>query len=321
MIPIHFFSNSRLCPGISFSARPNTRTFAIMMRFVFIVTCIIGLVSCEKDIDFDLKQEPNVLVVEGDIETGLPPRIVLTRSFGYFNQLSPALLANVFVRGANVTISNGTRIHTLKEYRDSLAPGISFYYYSIDSANLSTAFVGEEQTSYSLTIVAEGKTYQSSTTIPRLAVYPDSVFFKPVPQNSDTTLRSINVRISEPPGLGNYIRYYTKRNSEPMYSGFNSVFSDEVVDGTTFTFQLEPGVDRNDPPPFGENFFKTGDTLVLKYANIDRDTYRFWNTWEFSQQSIGNPFAQPNTVIGNISNGALGAFCGYATWYRSFIVQ
>jgi len=292
-----------------------------MKRALFMFILVAGLFSCEKNIDFTLKQEPNALVVEGEIETGMPPRIILTRSFGFFNQLSPALLATLFVRNAVVTVSNGTRTHTLREYRDSLAPGINFYYYSIDSASLSTAFVGEEQTAYSLTIVTDGKTYQSSTTIPRLAVYPDSVFFKPIPQNSDTTLRSINVRISEPAGLGNYIRYYTKRNNEPMYPGFNSVFSDEVVDGTTFTFQLEPGVDRNDPPPFGENFFKTGDTLILKYANINRNTYQFWNTWEFSQQSIGNPFAQPNTVIGNISNGALGAFCGYATWQRTFIVQ
>jgi hypothetical protein len=100
-----------------------------------------------------------------------------------------------------------------------------------------------------------------------------------------------------------------------------SVFNDDIVDGTTYTVQVEPGINRNDPPEFEENFFKKSDTVTLKICNIDRATYNFWNTWEFAQQSIGNPFSQPNKVIGNISNGALGAFCGYASWYKTIVVE
>jgi hypothetical protein len=37
---------------------------------------------------------------------------------------------------------------------------------------------------------------------------------------------------------------------------------------------------------------------------------------EFAYQSIGNPFASPNKVLGNISNGGLGAFCGYASDFK-----
>ena len=51
-----------------------------------------------------------------------------------------------------------------------------------------------------------------------------------------------------------------------------------------------------------------GDTVTFKFCNIDKATYTFWSSWEFAYQSIGNPFAQPNKVVGNISNGALGAF-------------
>jgi hypothetical protein len=41
---------------------------------------------------------------------------------------------------------------------------------------------------------------------------------------------------------------------------------------------------------------------------------------EFAYQSIGNPFASPNKVLGNVSNGALGAFCGYAAFYKTIII-
>jgi len=128
-------------------------------------------------------------------------------------------------------------------------------------------------------------------------------------------------RVTDPPGLGNYVRYFTKKNSGIFLPGFNSVFNDEVVENTTYQGQVDPGVDRNNPPERGENFFVKGDTVTFKLSNIDKATYKFWNTWEFEQQSIGNPFSQPGKVIGNISNGALGAFCGYANWFGTLIAR
>jgi len=94
-----------------------------------------------------------------------------------------------------------------------------------------------------------------------------------------------------------------------------------VIDETTYTVQVQQGIDRNANFNLDSNYFKKSDTVTLKFCNIDRATYYFWNTWEFANQSIGNPFSQPGKVLGNISNGALGAFCGYAAWYRTEIVK
>lgn len=126
------------------------------------------------------------------------------------------------------------------------------------------------------------------------------------------------VRATDPPGRGNYYRYFTRQNSGAFLAAEN-VFDDQVIDGTTYSLQFPPGIDRNDPVDRDDNFFFKGDTVTLKFCSIDRNTYRFWNTWEFARQSIGNPFAQPNKVLGNISNGALGAFCGYAAGYRTLV--
>ena len=291
-----------------------------MNKLVFVLFALIFL-SCEKNINFDLKESPNVLVVDAQIENDKPPTVVLTKSFSYFSQIDPQLLAQSFVHNADVFISNGVLTHKLKEYTYPLAPGYSTYVYSIDSSSLQTAFLGTFNTSYALKIVSEGVEYNSSTMIPALATFPDSVYFKQAPFIPDTNKRNMYVKAHDPVGLGNYVRYFTKRNSNPFWPGQASVFSDEVIDGTTYDVAFPQGIDRNDPPKADSNFYNRGDTVTLKFCNIDKATYTFWSTWEFAYQSIGNPFAQPNKVLGNISNGALGIFCGYAAWYRQEIVK
>jgi Domain of unknown function (DUF4249) len=292
-----------------------------MKTFYILLFTAVFLSSCEKNIDFNLKNADDVLVVDAQIENGVAPTVVLTKSFDYFSNISPQLLAGSFIRNADVTISNGTLTHKLKEYTIPLGGGYAAYYYSIDSANLATAFVGQFNKEYTLTIKAEGKEYNSKTTIPLLTKFPDSLWFKKAPLNIDTNKRVLMTRATDPPGLGNYIRYFTKKNREGFLPGDNSVFDDAVIDGTTYEIQVDPGVDRNNRISADSNFFRRGDTVTLKLCNIDKATYTFWNTWEFAQQSIGNPFSQPNKVIGNINNGALGAFCGYAAWYKTIIAK
>lgn len=291
-----------------------------MYRLFFAIAFFL-LTSCEKNIDFKLDESSPTLVVEAEIENGKPPRVILTKSVPFFSQISPEILINSFVHDAEVYISNGSLTHRLKEYILPLAPGISISYYGIDTSSLNTAFNGELNTSYQLRIISAGKEYLANTRISGLNISIDSVYFKQAPQNPDTNKRVMFARVTDPKGLGNYLRYYTKKNNQPFFPPSNSVFSDEVIDGTTYTVQLEQGIDRNNPPEPGENFFYKSDTVTLKLCNIDKSTYTFWNTWEFAGQAIGNPFSQPNKVIGNISNGALGAFCGYAVSYKTIIVQ
>ncbi|MGG9962614.1 DUF4249 domain-containing protein [Ferruginibacter sp. SUN106] len=292
-----------------------------MKTILILFSTILFLSSCEKNIDFNLKNADDLLVVDAQIENGQPPTVVLTKSFDYFSSISAQLLANSFVHNADVTISNGTLTHKLREYPLPLGGGYTAYYYTLDSANLTTAFVGEFNKQYTLNIKAEGKEYTAKTNIPVLAKYPDSLWFKRAPLNPDTNKRVLMSKTTDPPGLGNYIRYFTKKNKGSFLPGENSVFDDAVIDGSTYEIQVDPGIDRNNRISADSNFFRKGDTVTVKLCNIDKATYTFWSTWEFAQQSIGNPFSQPNKVLGNINNGALGVFSGYAAWYRTVIAQ
>jgi hypothetical protein len=289
------------------------------MRYGFFILMAVIFSSCEKNVDLNLKAAEPLLVVDAQIESANAPVVVLTKSLGYFNKISPDILAYSFVRNAEVFISNGTVTHKLKEYAVPLAQGYTAYFYSNDILNPTTAFVGAYNTTYTLKVIAEGKEYSSTTKILNNAFSLDSIWTKPAPVATDTLKRLFYIKTTDPSGLGNSGRYFTKKNSEPFLAGENSVFDDQIVDGTTLSSIVPPGVDRNNKKLGDDILFSKGDTITMKYCNIDRATYNFWNTWEFAFQSIGNPFAQPNKVLGNISNGALGAFCGYAVQLKTII--
>ena len=291
------------------------------MNKLFFVLFVTIILSCEKDINFDLKGSPDLVVVEAVIENDKAPTVILTKSFSYFSNISPQILEQSFVHHADVFISNGTLTHKLKEYSYTPIPGYTAYVYQVDSASLSTSFSGAFNTTYTLKILAEGKEYNATTRIPALATFPDSVYFKQAPFIPDSNKRRMFVKATDPLGLGNYVRYFTQRNSGAFLPGRASVYSDEVIDGTTYDVSFPQGIDRNFPLEPDSNFYNRGDTVTLKFCNIDKASYTFWSTWEFAYQSIGNPFSQPNKVLGNISNGALGVFCGYAAWYRRKIVE
>lgn len=291
-----------------------------MKKWIGIFCLATTFIACEKKVNFIPEEQPAKLVVDAQIESGTAPTVVLTTSLSYFSSISASLLANTFVHNAVVTITNGTGTNTLKEYSINIGGGYKLYYYTSDSS-LTNQFKGEFGKTYNLQIISNGQTYTSTTQIPVLAKKIDSLWWKKSPNNPDTTRAILMCRATDPAGYGNYIRYFSKVNRGDYLPGSNSVFDDQIVDGTTYDIQIDQGIDRNNPPSNDEaGYFHRGDTITIKNCNIDKATYTFWNTWEFAQQAVGNPFSSPNKVIGNISNGALGAFCGYAVQKKSLII-
>ena len=291
------------------------------MRKIYFLILVLLLTACEKKINFEPKSGAPSLVVEGIVESGQPPLVILSRSVDYFSKITPEILAASFVRNADMFISNGTVTHKLKEYRIADTSGYDLYYYSIDSSNLATAFVGEFNKKYQLRIVTNGVEYIAETMLPALTKTIDSLWWKPAPGNPDTNKVVLMSRVTDPPGFGNYIRFFTKDNRTPeFHPGFASVFDDQIVDGTTYSIEVERGVNRNQKfDAMNYSFFERGDTVTVKFTNIDRATFDFWRTMEFSYQSIGNPFSSPTKVLGNVK-GALGYFGGYAVQYKSIII-
>jgi hypothetical protein len=291
-----------------------------MKLYLVIIICVsIFLSGCEKNIEIKSPDAEQILVVEATIENNEYPVVILSKSLNYFGNINPTILSNSFVSNAVITISNGTLTHQLKEYIVAVNANYSVRFYTVNPLNISTAFKGAFNKNYTLNITAEGKSYNAATTIPTITRRIDSLYVR----NNDSIWRKLVIKAYDPPGLGDYIRFFTKRNSEPFLPGSTSVFDDAFIDGTSYTIDVDRSNDRNGPRPDGEfsSYFKKGDTASIKICNIDKNTYDFWRTMEYTYQSIGNPFASPIKVLSNIKGApALGYFGGYASQIKTLII-
>lgn len=291
------------------------------MKYLGLFVCLILLFGCEKDINIQPEIQEPLLVVDGMIESNQPPMIILSKSLNYFGTFNTDLLQSSLVKNAKVTLNNGSKTVALKEYTVPVGGVFSINYFTTDSSNPASNMVGQVGKTYLLTIDYGGKRYEAKTVIPVSKKSLDSIWWKPAPKNDDTMKVVLMGRFTDPAGYGDYVRYFTKVNSGPYLPGINSVFDDNVIDGTTYDFQIDQGVNRNDiPNQENYGYFLRGDTTTIKFCRIDRSSFDFWRTLEFSYQSTGNPFSTPTKVMGNVSNGALGAFCGYSVLLRSLVI-
>jgi hypothetical protein len=271
------------------------------MRYLIILLLCLLVGSCEKDITIQLDPSLSRLVVDATIENGRPPMVFLSKSLDYFSKIDPAVLSSSFVHNAKVRISDGSTDVLLKEDSIKNSTGTKIYFYTI--AGQSLPFLGKLKSSYSITIEADGKVYNAK-----------------VPLAKDSNRVKVVVRATDKPGLGDYIRFFTKVGQQPFLPGFNSVFDDQVIDGQQYTIPVDKGFDKNAQFSDSTSYFKRGDTVMIKVCNIDKQTYDFWRTSEFNFQSVGNPFSSPIRILSNINNDALGYFGGYGCQYKTIII-
>jgi len=294
--------------------------------FLLPLVVIVCLFACEKEVKIKIKTGDPKLVVEGQIETDNYPFVILTKSIGYFSKIDLATLENSFVHGAVVKVSDGISTITLREYGiDTGFNGANkFYFYSIDTSDFNALnFRGVAERYYKLTVETEGKLYESTTKIPNIRPI-DSLWFRPA--GEDTPVDSavfLMMKFKDPDTISNYYRYFTQRNDELFFSPVNSVFNDEVINGTTIdSVIVYAGFDRSKDPNLDSlGYFFMGDTVTLRWCATDKGAYDFFNTYEYSTGTIGNPFASPVNVISNISNGALGVWAGYGVCYRGIRIR
>jgi len=290
--------------------------------FSLVFFMVITLVACEKEVHINLGSVPPAVVVDGTIETNLPPYVFLTSTISFFSQIDLTTVQNSFLHGADIKVSDGSKTITLREYTIDTGINSKFYVYTIDTADLSNIILGQVGKFYTLTITYNGKTYTSVTKIPN-PKGPDSLWFAaPALADSKTPANAIQLfaNYTDPDTPGNYVRYFTKINSGQFFPC--GIFSDEVVNGKRVAnIGLFAGYNNSiDANGDSLRYFYPGDTVTLKWSEIDKSVYTFWNTAQFAASAAGNPFASPINVQSNVSNGALGVWAGYGSIDTTMIV-
>lgn len=282
------------------------------------VIFLLVLMSCQKEIDIELPVPDASYVVEGYVENGQFPVVVLTRNSGYFDPVDSTTLQKLFITDAKVYVSDGVTTEQLTlNYSNLFTQTWPLIYYVGDS------IVGQPGRIYTLTIEVEGKTITGKTTIPNPKAL-DSLWWKPEPVAD--SLGYIWATISDNGAEKNYYRIFSKRMGRdnhfiPLYG---SVYDDIYFNGKTLDFSMLRGNDamQDDSaysdPEFG--YYTKNDTVIIRFCSIDREHYDFWRTAEQEMAAGGNPFANPVPIRHNVQ-GALGVFGGYGTWYDTLIIK
>lgn len=286
-----------------------------MKYYLTLFLLILVFISCEKEITVDLPNPEEKIVVEGHIEPGSFPYVLLSVNAAYFAPTDLNAYQQYLVKNAVVTITDGTVTDTLHE----LIPGYGYFY----AAKSLTGTIGK---TYSISISAKGKTIYGNTSI-TVPVPLDSLWFKTIPGND--SLGYLYAHLSEPAGPGNYYRIFAKRmgKDDDFIPPFGSVFDDKFIDGQSFEFSFSRGSEPNSTKPDDNNeeegYFKAGDTVIVKFCTLDKEGFEFYRSFETELYSNGNPFAAPSNIKSNLKpdKNVLGVFCGYGVWTDTLILK
>ena len=283
------------------------------IKILQVIPLLLLGISCTKPITIDTGDFDKKLVIEGYIENGDYPWVMLTKNLPFFGTITPDKFDEVFINkdDAVVIVSDGLISDTLEYEIDPLMlqgkmvwPPVRFKGHKIK---------GEVGKKYYLTVIHEGQEYTATTSI-STPYRADTIWF--VLEPKEDSLGYIHTIIHDNPDEINYYRYYTKRLGKDHYytPGLMSIWDDRYFNGMDFEFILWRG--RGIEMNYGEDdpedtFFKLGDTVSIKSCMMDHDSYWFWKTLG-SRETLSNIY--PKGV-------ALGVWCGYGVEFHTFVCE
>lgn len=312
-----------------------------MKKIVYLLSVLFFISSCTKEVVIDIPGFEEQMVVDGRIETGQPPLVLLSKSKDIYAPTDLNAFLSSFISGAQVTVSNGTTTVQLVEIcTDNLPVGSEVFVsqlLGIPVADLASVKIcgytsldplifGEIGKTYDLTINFEGKTYGASTKI-EIPVPLDLTYWKP--DGSNTNYGYSWATLSDPVGQYDAYMWEVKRinqdvNGDPLDANFQKpfspVFDDEFFDGLTFDFFFDnPSAYGDTIPEDAHGLFTLGDTLVIKFSKIDKAVFEFLEKKEVQLVTAGNPFATPTNIPNNLSGGALGIWAGFSPVFDTLV--
>lgn len=287
-----------------------------IISYILLLFSIL-LFSCEEVIEVKLPNPEPKLVVEGEINSGLPAIVNLSFNMNYFDVIDSSIISKTFINDTNaiVVVSDGTITDTLQ-----ILPITKFPY----SAYVGTRILGEYGKSYTLNIDYLGKSYYAETNIPENAPQLSRVWFESDRENDSIgtisysffdEISARNYYMCTSLSIGEQWWYYQPSLGMPIFddqffngdSTFVTLF--RAYEGNQFFY---PDID-SDEDWDSIVYFKRGNNVSLRLSTMDQDFYRWWNSLYRANFTGSNPYSNPSSILTNIKGDpALGVWGGYA---------
>jgi len=265
-----------------------------MKNFIIGISLFTGacFFSCKKVITVNLNNASPQVVIVGEV-TNLPGpyqlSITSTVNFSATNTFPP-------VSGAFVTIGDNTGFY------DTLTEGPAGVY------STHSSWQGQPGNTYTLSIVAGGKTFTAVSTMPQ-PVPLDSVDFQQDARGRNSDVIEAIPYFQDPAGIANYYQFTETINDTPLNKIF--VFDDQYSDGKYISVPL-----------FDDSVhLKIGDKLNFSMYCIDKNVFQYFS--ELQQLLEANPFneATPANPDTNIKGGGLGYFSAHTVEVKQATVH
>lgn len=262
---------------------------------------VIMVISCNND---NFSTEINVeskIVVEGWIEEGDVPQLILSSSIPITEVIDSTNVLDHAIRSAKVTVSDGQNVEVLrvKNDKDRLPP---FVYYGSE-------IIGEAGKTYTLKIEYLNRIVSASTTIPRTVALKSAEYIK---NNATDTTGYVFVKFDDPVNEKNYYQIATRlAEKEPIFvPAFYGNLDDKNFDSPNISIQVNRGV-LIFPKTKYKPYFTDGDLISVKLRTMNKDALDFWNSWQNEIVNSRNPIYPSNTSLKSNINGGIGIWAGY----------
>ncbi|WP_234736154.1 DUF4249 domain-containing protein [Tellurirhabdus bombi] len=255
--------------------------------YLLLSVVFMGLLSCQDEIDINLKNGPSQLSVDGWLTNQTGPQVIkLTRTTGYFDaSLPPA------ATGATVTVTDDKgKIYTFTDTKNSGN-------YTWTPATATETF-GEIGRKYTLNIQYQNDTYQAVSQMNRVPAVDSITFVKeklnPVSSEEGYLAEFFSTDIE---GEGNFywIRAYQNgkrldRTSDIVLS-YNGGFGTNNADTDGLLFILPVRFSINP-----EKLYQEADEVKVEVLSITPDAFNFFQQLS-TQINNGGLFATPPANI------------------------
>lgn len=271
-----------------------------MKKYLLFVFAII-LTSCSNDNVSEQKSLESKLVVEGWIEEGDYPQVLLSSSIPVTDVIDSTNVLNHAIRAAKITISDGINSEVLRVKTDKnrVPPFVYF----------GSTLKGEAGKEYSLKIEYLNRIVEAKTIIPKTVQLKSAEYIKKV--ETDTT-GYVFVKFDDPLDEKNYYQIATKIDGEePIFvPSFYGNLDDKNFTTSPISVQINRGVLLFPKTKFTP-YFADGDLIHVKLRTQNKEALDFWNSWQNEIVNSRNPIYPANTSLKSNIKGGIGIWAGY----------
>lgn len=262
---------------------------------------MIIVCSCNSDAFSDGIKLESKLAVEGWIEEGDVPQVILSSTIPINDIVDSTNVLDHVIRSAKITVSDGetSEVLRVKNDNDRIPPFIYF----------GSEMIGKAGKTYTLKVEFLNRVIQATTSIPKTVPIISATYEK---ESATDTTGYAHIKFDDPVNEKNYYQIATKiYKKEPIFvPAFYGNLDDKNFDSHSVSMQINRGILLFPKTKFTP-YFTDGDLIFVKLRTMNKETFDFWNSWQNEIVNSRNPIYPSNTSLKSNIKGGVGIWAGY----------